>query len=98
VWLLFRGRTQSFLGVGGGGEGGGGGGGWGSRAARSGNVTVNFGGLGVCSPWPRFNDLHFFDFQTESWQAIEFPATAMIPCPRSGHQVRCGAALLVPMH
>lgn len=38
---------------------------------------------GVC----RFNDLHLFDFQTESWQAIEFPATAMIPCPRSGHQV-----------
>jgi hypothetical protein len=35
----------------------------------------------------RFNDLWLFDFQTEKWLCIEFPSTAMIPTPRSGHQM-----------
>ena len=37
------------------------------------------------SKW--FNDLYFFDFHTEAWTLVEFPSTALLPCPRSGHQV-----------
>eukprot|EP00903_Cladosiphon_okamuranus_P016175 g14926.t1 len=57
------------------------------------NQLVLFGGFYEAfrdTKW--FNDLYVMSFQDLKWRRIEFPATAPIPSPRSGHQMAVYAA------